>query len=367
VRETLAKILAWPGRIVRNTSVATRLSLVILLVALVSLVITSIVGLQRGSELADGVLQARISSLGAARADEVERYVANLEREAIGLAISPSTAGAINDFADAYRELDGLDPSVEDQDAVDAYYVDVVAPGLSEVRGRPVGAASLVPRGSAAIQLQASYVVPSGDEGSLLADAGDGSRWSELHSSLHQSFDEFVIQNALDDLYLIEPDGNTIVYSVAKNIDFATSLLGGPQSGSALAVLIQSFGDDPEPAVAVVQDFTSYAASGDEPNMFVASPVFSDGSLAGFVALRIRPDKISSITTNDGSWTTEGLTGETYVVARDNLMRSDARGFIEDEDAYLAAVSSAGTATESQIRSMETFGTTVLFQRLTMV
>jgi class 3 adenylate cyclase len=362
VRETLSSIAAWPGRIVRNTSVATRLSFVVLLVALISLVITSIVGLQRGGEIADGVLRARITSLGAARADEVERYIDSLERAAISQAISPSTAQAIDEFADAYAELDAETPSRRDEEAVDAYYVDVVAPELSAVRGRPVSAASLVPRASAAVQLQANYVVPDEDDGGLLTDAGDGSRWSELHASLHESFDEFVIQTGVDDLYLIEPDSNTIVYSTDKGIDFGTSLRVGPQSGSALAVLVNSFGDEPEPGIAVVQDFTSYAAAGGEPSLFVASPVVANGSLSGFVALRIGPDRMNSITTNDGSWAQEGTTGETYVVARDGLMRSDARGFVEDESLYVADVTAAGTATEDQTRSMEAFGTTVLFQ-----
>jgi len=166
----------------------------------------------------------------------------------------------------------------------------------------------------------------------------------------------------VDDLYLIEPDDNTIVYSTAKDIDFGTSLLTGPQSGSALAVLIQSFDSSPEPGVAKVRDFTSYAAAGDEPSLFVAAPVYADGSLAGFVAMRIGPQRISSITTNDGSWTAEGQSGETYVVASDNLMRTDARSFLEDESAYLTAVSDLGNVTESQLRAMRTFGTTVLFQ-----
>ena len=242
VRKTFAKIAAWPGRVVRNISVATRLSLVILLVALVSLVVTSIVGLQRGGQLADTVLQARITSLGAARADEVERYVGSLERAAIGQAISPTTAQAIEDFADAYRELDAEEPTADAEEALNTFYTDVVAPDLSAVRGRPVNAASLVPRANAGVTLQAAYVVASDAAGGLIADAGDGSRWSELHSTLHESFDEFVIQTGVDDLYLIEADTNTIVYSTAKGIDFGTSLLTGPQSGSALAVLIQSLG-----------------------------------------------------------------------------------------------------------------------------
>ena len=364
MREFLAKAAVWPGRIVRNTSVATRLSLVVVLVALISLAITSFVGLQQGGQLADGILRVRTESLGETRADEVERYVASLERAVIGKAISPSTAQAISDFADAYAELDSQEPSGDDQDALETYYVDIVAPTLSAVRDRPVSAVSLLPRGPAAVQLQANYVVPSDGGGGLLTDAGDGSRWSELHSSLHQPFDEFAIQNGLDDFYLIEPIRNTIVYSTAKDVSFATSLLTGPQSGSSLAVLIQSFSDEPEPGVAVVRDFASYVAAGDEPSLFVATPVFADGSLAGFVALRIGPDKISSITTNDSSWRSQGETGETYVVAGDGLMRSDARGFIEDRESYLSDVIATGAATETEARSMEAFGTTVLFQHI---
>ena len=98
--------------------------------------------------------------------------------------------------------------------------------------------------------------------------------------------------------------------------------------------------------------------------MFVASPVYDGDSLAGFVAIRIGPTRISAITTNNGSWTAEGETGETYVAARDGFMRSDARGFIEDESGYLTAISGAGNATEGQIRAMRTFGTTVLFQAI---
>jgi len=359
-RET--KTVAWPRRIFRNTSVATRLSLVVVLVALISLVITSIVGLQRGSDLADGLLRARLTSIGAARADEVERYIGGLERATISQAISPSTADAISGFADAFEELNAETPSRADEDAVAAYYVDVVAPELSGVRGRPVSAASLVPRAPAAVSLQANYVVPDGGDGGLLTDAGDGSAWSELHSELHPSFDEFVIQAGVDDLYLIEPDGKTIVYSTAKDIDFGTSLRTGPQSGTALAVLINSFGDQPEAGAVAIRDFSNYTAAGDEPSLFIASPVVVNGSSAGFVALRIGPDRLSEITTNGGSWSVLGDTGETYVVARDGLMRSDARGFVEDETTYLADVTEAGAATASQIRSMEVFGTTVLAQ-----
>ena len=278
-------------------------------------------------------------------------------------AISPSTADAIGRFASAYDELQAENPAIADVESVDDFYSDVVAPELAEVRGRPVPAAGLVPRATAAIHLQANYVVPedANDEG-LIANAGDGSMWSEVHAAVHPSLERFVLRTGVDDLYLIEPDSNVIVYSTAKDIDFATSLLTGPQSGTELAALINSFGRNPERGVAAIADYTRYNAAGDEPSLFVASPVVENGDLAGFVAVRIGTEQISSLTTDNGSWENLGDTGETYLVAADDLMRSDARSFVEDETAYLDEVSAAETATEDQIRSMQQLGTTTLFQ-----
>jgi len=363
VRDTLKTTTAAPGRIARNISIATRLSLVVVLVALISLVVTSIVGVQRGSDLAEGIRDDRLNALGAARVDEVERYIAGLERALVAQAISPSTADAITEFSDAYLQLDEEQSSAEDKAAVDQYYIDVVAPELSEARGRRVSAAGLVPRGSAAIRLQAEYVVPDGD----LSIATDGreSDWSRANDTFNRTFSEAALRTGVDDFYLIEPEANTIVYSAAKDIDFATSLLFGPQSGSGLAVLINSYLDDEGDAEEVrIQDYTTYPPAGDAPSLFIASPVYAEGVLAGYVAIRIGADTLTSITTGDQSWEQLDGTGETYLVASDNLMRSDARGFIEDESAYLEAVSVAGTATEEQVRSMEYFGTTVLFQEI---
>ena len=362
MRDAFRTIGSLPARIVRNTSVATRLSLVVLLVALVSLVITSIVGLQKGSDLADRVLRDQIEALGAARGAEVELYISSLERAAIAQATSPSTADAIAAFSDSYREIDAQGSSDADEAAVDSYYIDEVAPALSEIRNRPVSAASLIPMANAATYLQANYVVRGGDERRLLDDAGDGSGWSELHDSLHQSFSEVVIQTGVDDLYLIEPINQTVVYSTSKNIDFATSLLTGPHSGSALGTLITSFDVPTEPRATVLRDFTSYSAAGGEPSAFIASPVIIEGTLVGFVAFRFSPARINSLATNDGMWTEGGESWQTYVVARDGRMRSDARGFVEDQAAYFEDVTTTGAATADQIRLMQEFATTALFQ-----
>jgi class 3 adenylate cyclase len=348
-----------PGRFGRNISVASRLALVVVLVALVSVVVTSLVGLQRGGDLAEKEIRAQLSAVGVARADQVERYVASLERSVIGQSLTPRPARAIEEFSRVFREIDAEPPSARDQALVETYYRDVVAPELSEARDAPVSASGLVPISNAAITLQARYVVPVPD-GELARDPD----WRDIHDPLDDALRELALRSGFDDFYLIDPLRYVVLYSTEKDIDFATSLRSGPHSGSQLAALIDELAADPTPGAVAIRDFAPYAPAGGRPSGFVGSPVFLDGELAGFVAGRFGPDEVTAIMTNDQSWGTLGDSGETYVVAADSRMRSDARLFLEDRPAYFEQVETAGTASADEIRSMRLFDTTVLFQEV---
>ena len=343
----------------RNVSVASRLALVVVVVALVSVVVTSVVGLERGRSLANAEIDDQLTAVGAARADQVERYIAGLERALVGQALTPRPAAAIEEFSARFRELDAEPVSSSDESLVEAYYRTVVAPELSEARGRPVNPSSLLPISNAGVTLQAQYVVPAESDGA--SRAGDD-EWSAIHDRLDDALTEFALQIGFDDLYLIEPTAQVVVYSTAKNIDFATSLRAGPHSGSQLSSLTYELADEPSPGDVAIRDFAPYAPAGDRPSAFVGSPVFDDGVLAGFVVGRFSPEAITAVMTNDEQWGALRDSGETYVVAADSRMRSDSREFLENRTAYFEDVEAAGTADGDEIRSMQFFDTTVSFQ-----
>lgn len=192
-----------PGRIGRNVSVATRLALVVVIVALVSMVVTSLVGLERGRDLAENEIRSRLSSGAAARVDAVERYIAGLERAVVGQAITPRPAAAIEALGDTFGELDAQTPTARDQRDVEAYYTEVVAPELAEARGRPVGVAGLVPVSNAAVTIQAQDVVPDNDDRPVPEELEE---WSSIHDPLDDAFREFSRRSGFSELYLIEPE-----------------------------------------------------------------------------------------------------------------------------------------------------------------
>jgi class 3 adenylate cyclase len=344
---------------VRNISVATRLASVVVVVALVSLVVTSLVGLEQGGSLAEDEIRDQLAAVGAARADEAERYMASLERAVAGQSLTPRAALAIDIFAQRIAVLDAEPASLDDQRLVETFYRDVVTPELTGARGRPVSTSELVPLSPAAITLQANYVVPNA-EGLPVEPA----EWAAIHDPLDDAFQEFAQRAGFDDFYLIEPQDYVIVYSTAKDIDFATSLRTGPHSGSQLAGLIDDLADDPTPGEIALRDFAPYTPAGDRLGGFVGSPVFLDGELAGYVAGRFAPAELTAIMTNDERWGSLGDSGETYVVAVDSRMRSDAREFLQDRPAFFEQVEAAGTANADEIRSMQLFDTTVIFQEI---
>ncbi len=370
MRRTTGRLRDTPGGFARNISVVSRLALVVVVVALVSVVTTSLVGLERGRSLAEGQIRDRLSAGGAARVDQVERYINGLERAIGGQALTPRPALAIDGYSAIYRRLNEQPASRSDKAAVEEYYTDVVAVELAAARNTEVSVESLVPVAPAAITLQARYVVPEPDL-RLAEDitndptgdiADDIDAWEVIDEPFDDPLQEFARSAGFDEVYLIEPEEYVIVYSTDHNIDFATSLRYGPHSGSQLAALVDDLANDPTVGSVAVRDFAAYAPTGDAAGGFVGSPVFDGGELAGFVAGRFGTEDLTAIMTDDEEWDSLGATGETYVVAADGLLRSESRPFLEDRIDFFDQVTEAGAATDDEIRSMQFFDTTVLFQ-----
>ncbi|MCP4965349.1 MAG: hypothetical protein GY926_08940 [bacterium] len=365
--ETLPQKSRW-RRIVegpRNVSMASWLAVAILIVTVTSLVVTSILSLTYGSDLASGLADSQSNGRSAVKAEEVARYLNSMRSQTAALAASKGTETALERFADAYRQLEATDADALDEaeSIVDDFYRDSFTPALEQTLGVAVGWRSLVPVNDAAVYLQRHYVAAEEDLGQgLVDDAGDGSEWSAVHREFHLNLLDTAVRLGADDLYLVDADGN-IVYSVAKEIDFATSLDLGPHGGSTLAVVTRAARDAAEKGTTQVVDMAAYTPDLGSPMMFIASPIFDSDSMSGVLILKIPSESIDTIVTSEQGWDDEGFgdTGEVYLVGEDGRMRSVARRFVEDRDAFLTDVSTVGAASAAEQTAMNGVGTTAIF------
>ncbi len=210
-----------------------------------------------------------------------------------------------------------------------------------------------------ALPLQQDYIAlntnPLGSKDSLIK-TNNNSTYDRLHQEYHPALRKYLKTYGFYDIFIVEPDSGHIVYSVFKELDFATSLLTGPYRNSGLAEAFNQGMKLKNPDDSVLIDFAPYVPSYSAAASFIASPIMRNGKRLGILIYQMPIDGINDIMTNRKSWKDTGFgeSGETYLVGNDNLLRSQSRFLIEDKNGYLAAMKSqTDKATLAKINATE--------------
>ena len=155
-----------------------------------------------------------------------------------------------------------------------------------------------------------------------LDDAEDGSAYSQAHRHYHPWFRRFLRERGYYDIFLFDLDGN-LVYTVFKELDYATNLNDGTYRDSDLGNAFRAAMENPEPGAQSFFDFKPYAPSHGAPASFISTPVHDGtGALAGVLVFQMPIDNLNAVMQDDAGL---GETGESSIVGADRLMRNDSR------------------------------------------
>lgn len=154
---------------------------------------------------------------------------------------------------------------------------------------------------------------------SELTEAPVFSTYNLPHKKYHDFFAEIATVRNYTDILLVSRDGD-VVYSYAKNDDFATNLKTGPYSDTALGRLLAEIVADPVPGKIHITDYEPYSPADGLPVSFVGAPL-ADGSrgATGILIYEISVDPVASLMLDDSGTTTSD---ETYLVGQDKKMRT---------------------------------------------
>lgn len=346
-------------------SIQSKLMTMLLAVSIGSIGVIAYVGYLSGRDAIRSGVVKQLRGLRSSKASQIESYFRDLRSELEVLSSTPSTIAAMGEMAMAFSSV------LEDVETVDAaqsnqlrqFYNNEFAPRLAENTGSAVNADTFLPASTLARYLQHEYLVknpnPVGEK-QKLDDAGDETSYSALHARYHPIFKKVLDEFGYYDLFLIDNNAN-IVYSVFKEVDFATSLAIGPYARSALAEVYKEAQKQNSGYIAIA-DFSFYQPSYGEPAAFMATPIYRGTELLGVMAIQVPVNEINSVMTEEGNWEEDGLgeTGETFLVGSDKLMRSDSRLLIEAPEEYLETVDEDVPA--DAIARIQALGTSVLNQ-----
>ncbi len=282
--------------------------------------------------------------------DTIGRQVQNLSR-------SPETVAAMARFTAAAATLreDLGDPDADDlrRQLADYYRGDYSTEFRNRNPGKEPAAMQLLNGLDAeAVALQYTYIKanpnPLGEKDRLVTPA-DASRYGRWHARFHPYLKDVQQRFGYYDVFLVDIDSGRIVYSVFKELDFATSLKQGPYRDTGIGEVFRKASQAGTTDFVAFSDFAPYRPSYQDPAAFVASPIFEEGRKIGVLIFQMPIDHINAVMTRKGRWQESGLgdTGETYLVGPDGRMRSISRFLLQDRERYLQAAGEAGVDPET--------------------
>lgn len=347
---------------------AAKLLAVLLLLGAIAVLVTSGLGYVRARDALQETIYNQLTAARRTKARQVENYFRTIRNELQVLAASKMVVDATRGFHSAFEELDRRNGPDELRPKLEDWYAKQYLPDVRRVLGHDVAPADYLPVGSAATYLQYHYIVANpypAAQRRLLDDAGDGSRYSALHAIYHPLLRKAGAALGFFDFMLADVTSGRLIYGMAKEVDFATSLRVGPYRKTNLAEAVAQCAAVPDPSVTCLVDFATYLPSGGQAIAFMAAPVIDRGVVIGVLVAQLSIEEIDRVVTGDRHWREEGFgdTGEAYIVGPSFLVRSGARLFYENRDAYFAEEAAAG-APAAELEAIRRYGSPVLHQRI---
>ncbi len=185
------------------------------------------------------------------------------------------------------------------------------------------------------------------DSRSALPAAADATGYSAKHRTYHEQLQRLRQIKELDDILLIDMNGN-VVYSVIKEADFGTNFLSGPYKDYVAARVFRRALVAKPPWEQAFADMEVYPPSG-RPALFMGQAV-RDGAGAPAGVLMFQLDN-AKLRDNANHVQDLGETGEVYLVGPDGSRRSQSRfagdGLLAEKVATQAVTRSVAGFSES--------------------
>ncbi len=273
------------------------------------------------------IAESKLAAVRSIKSADIKDYLHLIRDQVITLSGSTMSQNAANYFIRGFEELRPADGQSLDQmrDELATYYEDQFGGEYRRQNpNRTVDpSASLDLLSKPTVTAQHRYMVananPLGEKHRL--DAGSiGDSYNKVHEKFHPPIRQFLERFGYYDIFIADVQTGDIVYSVFKEIDYATSLKTGPYRDTGIGRVFAAAAAATRADDVFLEDFESYRPSYEAPASFIASPIFRDGEKIAVLIFQMPADRLGTlIARQDGL----GETGQTYMVGPRGRLRSN--------------------------------------------
>lgn len=313
----------------KNLPLVKKLVLVFLLVGLIPMALTVLLAINSSKQTITNLASNQLSAVRQNKEESIQRYFQRVRKQASTLAADPIVVDVATKLPMAFKSF-RADANINEalltqqKSAVVDYYNSQFAQQYQKVNNSQVNVAAMYNSlDDDSWALQYAYIAsnpnPLGSK-HLLINRNDGTRYSALHQQVHPLLKHYLETFGYYDIFIADPVSGDIIYSVFKELDFTTSMLGGPYGKTSIGEAFNNSLNN-QPETTYLADFKTYLPSYDSPASFISTPIYNDDQLVGILIFQMPIEDINDIMS---SRTGMGQTGETYLVGSDKLMRSDS-------------------------------------------
>ena len=338
----------------RGLGIGTKLAVISIVISMLAVSAASLLSGYSSNEALKRAAFERLTAVRELKAQQIENYFSEVRGEMGFVSQHVTVKSALQDLRRGlvYLQASGGLVTPESREKLLKFYLKAFLPKYETSAGSRMDdqfTGSLLPKDPLAIFLQDRYITNPREVNDVKFENFFGSAFSAVDGPLREFKERF----GFYDVFLIEPDGGRVVYSVEREIEFGTSLFDGPHSDTNLARAAISAMAAP-PGQVIFADFEPYVPSFGAPAAFAALPIYDGPNPIGVLAVQLPLSGINTIMTSNQAWRDVGLgnSGETYLVGRDRRLRNQSRFLIEDRERYLEMIAKVGlpASTIAQIR-----------------
>lgn len=211
----------------------------------------------------DELIVARLEQLMAQKQQYIQNYLTQINKQLITLANSTMSQVASQAFRITYRSyLAEREPFTDDpSEAITQYYQQQVP---SRAHLNEIGQA-----------LQYDFVINNEQTPKQQFNETDvDTSYSRVHGLYHPIYRHYIEQFAFEDLYIVDATSGDVIYSVAKNNDFANNLWQEKAASSPLAISYKH-ALKLKPGQSLFSEFSEYVPANNALSAFMSTPIVS--------------------------------------------------------------------------------------------
>jgi methyl-accepting chemotaxis protein len=338
----------------------TQIVLIITLTAILAIFGTSGISLLTGTSVAKDSMLKQVNERLVSQREQIKAriqdYLGSITNQITSVSKNPLIIDILPTLSDAFTHYE-VEIDTTTSNALSNYYRNEFDRRFQSLnQGANSNSTDLLNKLSPNSQiLQTTYIAknpnPLGQK-DLMTSSQNQTTYDKIHQYIHPYLQDLQRQFGYYDIFLVEPNNGFVVYSVFKELDFATSLKTGAYANSGLGQAFNQAMKNTTQDPSFI-DFSPYLPSYNAPASFISKKIMDGEKIVGVLIFQMPVDVINQVMTSNFNWKDVGYgqTGETYLIGPDKKLRSQSRMLVEDKDAFIEALKTVGTP-EKTIREI---------------